>query len=327
MNEGISVIIPVYNAQTDLAACVASIQRQTYPHLEIILVDDGSTDTSGRLCDKIAASDSRVKVIHQANCGVSATRNKGIAAATKEYISFVDSDDYLEPDMYQRMIAISSEKQLDILACGYFITETPRETKYHAEYQEVSPRDALTECITDDTGSAFCGAVWNKLFRSSTMKQYLSFQPKYIMGEDMLVTIQCLTQACKIGVLNRPLYHYVQRTGSIVNSYRANKASSVSAHKDMISLVSKDYPDCVPLLQQRTFMQSYFLLRQALSSGGNYKDDIKILRKCLKEEYSHVAKNDILSSADRLWLLLIVRIPGGLSIVKCIYRIKGVLFL
>ena len=113
--ELISVIVPVYNVEAYVAKCIESIQNQSYQHLEIILVDDGSTDDSGDICDQYAAYDDRIKVIHQENGGLSAARNTGIEAANGDYIGFVDSDDYIGLTVYEDMLHLLKENNLDII--------------------------------------------------------------------------------------------------------------------------------------------------------------------------------------------------------------------
>lgn len=118
MNK-ISVIIPVYNSEKFLDACIDSIVKQTYQNFEIILVDDGSTDDSPSLCDQYAAQDKRIKVIHQDNQGVSAARNNGLDLATGDLVSFIDSDDTLDEDMYELLVKLFEENSADITHCGY----------------------------------------------------------------------------------------------------------------------------------------------------------------------------------------------------------------
>ena len=119
MNQTISVIVPVYNVSQYLPDCIENICAQTYSNLEIILIDDGSTDNSGILCDEYAKKDSRIKVIHQTNSGAASAKNAGLRAVTGEYLAFVDSDDYLELDAYEFMINKMQKHNVDIVRCGF----------------------------------------------------------------------------------------------------------------------------------------------------------------------------------------------------------------
>lgn len=119
MNDFISVIIPVYNVAAYLSICIESVLSQDYSALEIILIDDGSTDESGKICDEYARNDKRIHVIHQNNSGAAAAKNMGLKAATGKYLSFVDSDDFLEPDAYSHMVQVIQENKADVVQCSY----------------------------------------------------------------------------------------------------------------------------------------------------------------------------------------------------------------
>lgn len=119
----LSVIVPIYNVEKFLRRCIDSIINQSYSNLEIILVDDGSPDNCGKICDEYAALDNRIKVIHQANGGLSAARNIGIDSATGEYVAFIDSDDYIASNMYDEMISLMETNDLDIISCNAFIAK------------------------------------------------------------------------------------------------------------------------------------------------------------------------------------------------------------
>ena len=127
----ISIIVPIYNIEKYLPRCLDSILAQTYKNLEVILVDDGSVDNSGMIADKYARNDQRIIVIHQVNKGVSAARNAGLDLATGDYIGFVDGDDYIEPDMYEILMRIIDEQQVDIAHCGYQMVYPSRIDYYY----------------------------------------------------------------------------------------------------------------------------------------------------------------------------------------------------
>ena len=131
----ISIIVPIFNIEKYLSRCLDSILEQTYKNLEVILVDDGSVDNSGMIADKYARKDQRIKVIHQVNQGVSAARNTGIDLATGDYIGFVDGDDYIEPDMYEILMRIIEEQQVDIAHCGYQMVY-PSKTEFYYNTKE-----------------------------------------------------------------------------------------------------------------------------------------------------------------------------------------------
>ena len=164
--ELISVIVPVYNVESYVAECIESIQNQTYMNLEIILVNDGSTDNSGDICDQYATYDERIKVIHKENAGVSAARNTGIEAANGDYIAFVDSDDYIAPNMYEDMLRILKENDLDILECTAFrdkggeIIEGCNDGSLEIFNRDEALKMAMYDCFV---------AVWSQLYKRSAI--------------------------------------------------------------------------------------------------------------------------------------------------------------
>lgn len=161
----ISVIVPIFNTEVYLHRVVESIIAQTYRNLEIILVNDGSTDASGQTCDGLAQKDARIKVIHQKNAGVSAARNAGLEAASGEWVGFVDSDDWVEPDMYAKLVRVAIDNEKPIAVCGY--------TKHHLDGQvERRTLESLPGRITSNeaighilSGRYYEGFMVNKLFK------------------------------------------------------------------------------------------------------------------------------------------------------------------
>ena len=174
MNELVSVIIPVYNVADYLPACIESVKAQTYKEIQIILVDDGSNDGSGELCDKAATEDERITVIHRENGGLSAARNTGIAAAKGEFICFLDSDDLLDADFVERLYVIAKEKSADVVACGFvrFGDDSDIAKNNDSEKQEkvteYSNKQAVREVIKERNVKS---VAWNKLYKSSLFKE------------------------------------------------------------------------------------------------------------------------------------------------------------
>lgn len=207
----ISVIVPVYNAQNALNKCVDSILAQTYREFELILVDDGSTDASAEVCDRYAESDSRVKVVHQQNAGVAAARNSGLEAAGGEYLSFVDSDDYVEPDYLECMLDGIRHPGVDICWCDN-CDEAPDGTVIGRA--DASGNEFLTAADFDWNGGSQHGdVVWACLF-DRTLIDGLRFAPDLSVGEDSLFFAQCLGRSQGIRRIKKVLYHYVVRDDS-----------------------------------------------------------------------------------------------------------------
>ena len=203
----LSVIVPVYNSREYLNNCIESILLQTYTNLEIICVDDGSSDGSERLLDSISERDERIKVIHQTNAGVSAARNRGIDEATGQYIGFVDSDDALAPEMYHTLVSILEKEHADIAHCGYRRFEPDGSTKDISgtgEYLVQNSRQAL-KCLL--SGDKFVGSLCNKVYKRSLFNG-IRLPLEIHFNEDILANVE-LFLASHISVFyDVPLYHY-----------------------------------------------------------------------------------------------------------------------
>ncbi|MCL1929976.1 glycosyltransferase [Candidatus Saccharibacteria bacterium] len=204
----VSLIIPVYNVEDYLDECIESAVQQTYENLEIILVDDGSTDKSGRICDEWSAKDDRVKVIHHKNKGASAARNKGLKMATGKYVQFVDADDVIDSQMVEKMFVECEEQGADIACCRY---DAFSESLSDVFYQEpkVYIKSNNVNQIADQVFNITTTSVCNKMFRKALLQENkLMFNEKLVRGEDLLFTHQALSLAKKVCVVNEFLYHY-----------------------------------------------------------------------------------------------------------------------
>ena len=232
-NRLISVIVPVYNTRKELSRCVDSIITQTCQNIELILVDDGSTDGSQDICDAYAVKEEKVRVIHQKNAGVVAARKAGVRAAKGDYISFVDSDDYIEEEMYQSLMEVVKETQADIISfgCTREYASNGREKVVSApEYDEFAEgeygpdrRDILFKNLICFEGYCKWGIVpglWSKLFvRNIIEKNMDKVSEKITFMEDACLTYMCCMDADKVVVLHRAFYHYCMRETSCVHSF------------------------------------------------------------------------------------------------------------
>lgn len=205
----LSIIVPIYKVEKYLHRCVDSILNQTFQDFELILIDDGSPDNCGAICDEYAARDSRIKVIHQANAGVSAARNAGLDIASGTYLGFVDSDDWIEPEMYATMIATAKEKQVDVVVCGFDYIDAfgNRICDTGVSSSEVL---GCTEMLIDTFGlrqKLFYGALWNKLFvaeRFSATRLHVGLA----LFEDWLAVLNVYKRCKRIGIVKKVLYRY-----------------------------------------------------------------------------------------------------------------------
>lgn len=223
-NALISVIVPIYNIEQYVGFCIESIIKQTYTNLEIILVDDGSTDRCPALCDLYASKDSRIKVIHKANGGLVSARKAGVSIAKGEYIAHVDGDDWIEPTYYEKLVDAAVKSDADIVCAGYcrdFFEESVRcndsfpSGLYQGDDLEILHRKMI--CFDEPYKVGITTYVWNKLFKANIAKNtQLSVDEIITIGEDAAVTYPALLIANKVYVSDVCLYHYRQREGSML---------------------------------------------------------------------------------------------------------------
>lgn len=216
----ISVVLPVYNVQKYLKKCTESIIKQTHEELEIICVDDGSTDGSGKLLDDIAATDARFRVIHQANAGTMQVRSRAIAEAKGEYIAFIDSDDYVASDMLQKLLKAIETNGADIAVGGFEIVDEDG-----IPLSAVAPKlpcmnsdEALKALILEDYRSTGLYPLWNKLYKKSLFERYKPSPHINTLGEDQYMNMVFIKSASRICYCEDSLYSYVQRTDSVMKA-------------------------------------------------------------------------------------------------------------
>lgn len=236
-NDLISIVVPIYNTQDYLKECIESIINQTYKNLEIILVDDGSTDNSGKICDEFAENDNRIKAYHKKNGGFSDTRNYGISKATGKFIEFVDSDDMMSPKMVEILYDKITKSDADIALCSHFVLKgskykqdaTDGKTINYTNMNDVvinsqnddiiyTGLEATKEFLLDDKIRAY---VWNKMFKRSLFDE-IRFDVGRVY-EDQLITPKLFLKAKKVVYSDIPLYFYRQREGSFMQSVTTEK--------------------------------------------------------------------------------------------------------
>ena len=234
MLKKISIIMPVYNTGEYLHKCIQSILMQNLKEFELIIVNDGSTDNSGNICNEYAKSDSRVKVIHKKNEGVSIARNVGVEMATGEYIGFIDSDDWIEPDMYCDMYKLAATNDADIVICDAV-------TKYSDNSKEEIDTIGLlsTDCsltkndVSPELLTLIAGAAWRCVYKNELIKKnFLKFPVNIPISEDRVFNIYAFGYAKKVYYVKKPYYNRFIRPGSAVTGYRKNMLDCVVAARN-----------------------------------------------------------------------------------------------
>lgn len=240
----ISIIVPIYNVEKYVEKCILSIINQTYKNLQIILVDDGSTDTSGQICDIYAQKDQRIHVIHQKNGGLVRARKAGLDEAKGQYIGFVDGDDYIDKDMYAEMLHDIIKYKVDFLHTGY-LKEIDKKTKVELNYNDgiynikyLKIQFLQNYILNVNQGYNMSCSIWSKLFkRDLIIKCYNKVPNTQSYGEDLLAVSACVLEGNSIYMKKKAYYHYVYRKKSIVNSsWIASEINLVGLYKSLLEL-------------------------------------------------------------------------------------------
>lgn len=209
----VSVIVPIFNTEQFLCRCLDSIITQSYSNLEIILVDDGSTDNSGLICDEYSAKDKRIKVIHQSNMGILPSRKNGIEVSTGEYIQFVDSDDWIERDAVETLLNKAIEEKVDLVWCNVMLHQTTGTSVFKISFDKDSVK-MLNSIYLEKVP----GWTVNKLFHSKLLQNIVSKDDN--MLEDIFLTTQVLIQQPRMEMVDKALYHYDNsNTDSVTNVF------------------------------------------------------------------------------------------------------------
>lgn len=237
----VSVIIPIYNVEKYLNQCIESIVSQTYKNLEIILINDGSTDTSAEICEYWAEKDNRIKVIHLENGGAGRARNAGIKVARGKWLSFIDSDDYISKKFYSFLMCNASE-DIDVIECNYLSchdAEVNFDDVLLGEGKTYESKDALYEHIK---GICFKQVIWNKIYRSTVIKDIKFPESKLI--DDEFWTYKVLGKARKLVSLNSKLYAYRQQEQSVMHrKFSLERLHALEAKTERLKYIECNFPD------------------------------------------------------------------------------------
>ena len=296
----ISVIVPVYNVAQYLEKSIASIQQQTYQNLEIILVDDGATDESGRLCEQIAEQDERVLVYHKENEGLSQARNDGLKQAHGDYVIFIDSDDYIHPEMIASLYQQLVKEDADVSSCGvmnvYANSESPQ-TENQDDYFVCDTETFLREYLI---GEKIPGTICNKLIKKEIAAQ-LTF-PKVLIYEDAYYHFDLIKVAKKYVVNTKPYYYYFHRGDSITTKPYAEKdLAYIDIYQKFYIEVVKEYPNLTEVAFFRLAYAHFFILDKMLLDD-NFKEfkDYPRIYGYLKKHAFAIFKNTIFRKGRRI---------------------------
>ena len=277
----ISVIVPVYNVEKYLERCVKSIAAQTYKDLEILLIDDGSTDKSGKMCDDFQQTDSRIKAFHKQNGGLSDARNYGIEHSAGEFISFVDSDDYIDEKMLETLHRLITENDADLAVCSAMDVFEGKEVTQVKEIKEfnLNKVESYKYMLRGDGIPSAC----NKLYKMQTVGN-VRF-PVGKLYEDGFFTPQILKRVEKTAVTSKPMYYYFRRADSITTKpFRKGDLDVIEAYDKCVKQVKELCPEALPYAEFR-YRNAYFnvldkmLMRDDCKEIPEYKQVVKYLKK------------------------------------------------
>lgn len=269
MKDKISVIIPVYKTEKYLDKCVKSIVEQTYSNLEIILVDDCSPDKCPQMCDEWAKKDDRIRVLHIENKGVANARNVGLNVAIGDYISFIDSDDYAEPDMLETLYTNIEKNNANISVCGFYGGECVDSILENKSLPEI------LELIA--TGEYVYGVLWNKLYKKEIVSNIS--MPPLACCEDLVFNYFAFKNAGSVAQTTAKKYHYISRSGSVTNAGFSKDAFDAVKSKEII-LEDSNGTDLEPYAVKGLIVSGFVVLSGAIKSQ-KFKSEIKELRNMI----------------------------------------------
>lgn len=280
----ISIIIPVYNVEKYLNKCIESVVKQTFKNLEIILIDDGSTDSSGNICDEWKMKDERIIVIHKENGGVSSARNAGLDIAQGEYVGFVDSDDYIDNQMYEVLLKQTQKFNTELSFCNFFdVDEKGKKESSNMEYKCILTKKEVMSGMFQNNNENF--ALWNKLVKREKLKN-IKFDENIKIYEDALFCFQMIENVNSISFCKNNLYFYTDREGStLMEENIKSKVTTLIAMEKINKILEKN--DIQERFQQQCDYIGRVYLYEEISKNQNnninfstYKD---IAKKYLRD--------------------------------------------
>ena len=318
-NVVVSVIVPVYNVESYLSECVESVRNQTHRLLEIILVDDGSTDNSGNLCDKYLEKDDRIKVIHKLNGGLSSARNVGIQNASGEFIAFIDSDDWIENTMIQRLLTSCLESGSLLSMCGSYVA-------FSKENIKVRKCPSKTECLS-------LKEFWSKLLRT-TEGDFISCDKLYHRSlwenykfpegkiyEDIRVLYKVIEQTNLISAVAEPLYYYRIRSTAITATFNPQAMELADVGAEIREYIDAKYPDLAKLSLGFYIKEVCDVItiieNQNKEIRDKYKKEQKLLKQILKRYFLNICLSNDIPAIIKIKTILILT-----DLLKIINKIR-----
>lgn len=322
----VSVIVPVYNVEKYIDKCVHSLISQDFPNLEIILVDDGSTDSSGKKCDEWKQKDHRISVIHKRNGGLSDARNAGLEIATGDYVGFVDSDDYIETDMYSLLVEAIEKYDADISCCRYSKVFSDGRVDRIGDNHQINVFEEI-DCLKEYLyGKNIDPFVCNKLYKASLVNGNKSDNPirfiNGIVGEDNPFNTQILQRTHRMVVVGESKYNYLQsRPGAITNNVISQKKIDSILWWNSIRVECKQkYPELEKYALRRQ-MIFYIGLYKTIWNMKNYQQLGKDILSFIKEHKQEVLQDDLFEKEIKVSVIMLTTVPHIFLLLLKTYKL------
>ena len=314
-NDLISIIVPVYNVEKYIVRCLESILSQTYKNIEVIIVNDGSVDKSGEICERYAKKDNRIKLINKSNGGLSDARNKGIDQANGIYITFVDSDDYISQNYVEILYKLIKENNADISICDkYEIYKDNMNVRSETKIIEnvYNSKEVITKLLY---GYSYYVSAWAKMYKKELFNN-IRF-PYGKLYEDIGTTYLTYLNSTKIAVTNQKLYYYIIRTNSITSGSFTKKQNDMIVLTDsMCDNILKHYPDLKRETKRRRVQARFSTLGRMIDRNYLNKDEMKELRRYILKNAGIVFDINV-NIKDKL---AIVSLFFGINFYKLVWK-------
>lgn len=270
MNPTVSIIVPVYNAEKNIERCIESVLKQDYEDFELILMNDGSKDSSGSICDRYATGDERIRIIHKENSGVSDTRNKAIDMAQGKYLQFIDSDDWITPDATGLMVRMAEESQCEMVIADFYRVIGER-LAHKGDIREdgLLTREEFAIYMMENPADFYYGVLWNKLYRRDIVERFqLRMDENISWCEDFIFNMEYIRHVEHVYALHVPIYYYVKTPGSLV-SQGMSITKTIQMKRTVFKCYNEFYKDIFKEEDyEKRRRQVYRFLVDAAGDGG-----------------------------------------------------------
>lgn len=318
-NDLISVIVPVYNVEKYIEKSVNSIIKQKYKNIEILLIDDGSTDNSGIICDELEKIDSRIRTFHKENGGLSDARNYGLSKCKGKFVCFVDSDDCIDCEMIEVLYNLINSEKADIAVCEFKIVYDGDGEIYSQDENTIikvyDSKEALIELVNLKSG--FAPNVCNKLFKKALFTSDCLF-PKGKLYEDMIVTSRVIGKSSKVAYINKKLYYYYQRGTSITNVYNDKELDHIKMSMEMLNYIKNSYPMIYSYYEVYHCVNYLSVINKMITSEVINVRFCREAKKFIFDKYKTILKINTISALKKIQFLIFLL---SFNLYKILYKL------